>query len=92
VVGRAHRAAVSAAAKLHGKAVSAAARLKEHSSNAGGNGKGPAAGAADASPEASEREGTGAQGPENKETGRLKGAAGAQNGQGNGKPSESPDS
>ena len=39
VSGRAHGAAVSAAAKLHGKAVSAAARLKQHSSNAGGNGR-----------------------------------------------------
>lgn len=106
VSGRAHGAAVSAAAKLHGKAVSAAARLKQHSSNAGGKGKdqGSAAGAADASPEASESEGTGAQGPKNKETGRLKGAAGTLRssespgpGKGNGvgpsaSPSESPES
>jgi hypothetical protein len=101
VSGRAHGAAVSAAAKLHGKAVSAAARLKQHSSNAGGKGKGQAAGAANESPEASESEGTGAQGPKNKETGRLKAAAASENGQahssaspnagnGGGKPSESP--
>ncbi|HYN69862.1 MAG TPA: hypothetical protein VEX41_06610 [Candidatus Eisenbacteria bacterium] len=81
VSGWAHGKAVSAAASLHGKAVSAAARLKQHSSNAGGNGKGKgqgaAAGANDSSAEEGDSEGTGAKGPKNKETGRLKGAAAA---------------
>jgi hypothetical protein len=82
VSGRAHGAAVSAAAKLHGKAVSAAARLKQHSSNAGGHGKPTGAGANAPSIEPG-NSAAGDHGPKNKETGRLKGADAAANGKAN---------
>jgi hypothetical protein len=79
VSGRAKGAAISAAAKLHGKAVSAAARLKEHGNSAGGHGK-PADAGANAPSIEPGSSAAGDHGPKNKETGRLKGAAGAENG------------